>query len=96
MDDSALLDPAAAAAHLGLAPTTMSKMRVHGTGPRFAKLGKAIRYRRADLEAWLNSRLASSTSEVGARHLPRRLTTPKPIRIPPSESSVRGEHRHRP
>lgn len=44
-----------AAQYLGLAPATLNKWRVYRTGPRFLKLGRAVRYRRADLDAYLAS-----------------------------------------
>lgn len=58
-----LLNTAEAAAAIRLAIATLEKMRVHGTGPKFLKLGRAVRYRRADLDDWLGARLVSSTSE---------------------------------
>jgi len=57
-----LLDTKAAAARVGLSPVTMERFRLTGDGPRFAKLGKAVRYRACDLDAWVASRLVSSTS----------------------------------
>ena len=59
-----LLDTKAAAARVGLSAVTMERYRLTGGGPRFAKLGKAVRYRPADLEAWVEARLVSSTSEA--------------------------------
>lgn len=53
-----------AAAHLGLASSTLEKARVHGTGPRYIKLGRAVRYLRADLDSYLVARTISSTSET--------------------------------
>lgn len=44
-----------AAQYLGLAPATLNKWRVYKTGPRFFKLGRAVRYRRDDLDAYLAS-----------------------------------------
>jgi hypothetical protein len=32
---------------------TLRNMRSEGRGPRFLRVGKAIRYRRADVVAWL-------------------------------------------
>ena len=50
------------AAHLlGLAASTLNKWRVYGTGPCFIKLGRAVRYRREDLEAYLASNTQLST-----------------------------------
>jgi hypothetical protein len=62
-----------AAAHLNLAPSTLNKMRVFGTGPPFYRLGRAIRYRRRELDDWRDQFRAVSTSEADA-NLPRSLT----------------------
>jgi excisionase family DNA binding protein len=61
-----LLSQRDAARLLGLSVRTLERMRVSGTGPRFLKLGNAVRYRLQDIEAWLASRLVSSTSEAAA------------------------------
>jgi hypothetical protein len=61
-----------AARHLGLAPSTLAKMRCRGGSPTFLRLGRKIVYVRADLDAWLSARRAQSTSD--ADRLPRRLT----------------------
>lgn len=61
-----------AARHLGLAPSTLAKMRCLGGSPTFLRLGRKIVYCRADLDAWLTARRAVSTSD--ADRLPRRLT----------------------
>jgi len=61
-----------AAVHLGIAPATLAKMRCVGGSPTFLRLGRKIVYCRADLDAWLSARRASSTSD--ADRLPRRLT----------------------
>jgi len=59
-----LLDTRAAAARVGLSAVTLERYRLNGGGPRYAKLGKAVRYRPADLDEWVTSRLVSSTSEA--------------------------------
>ena len=38
-----------AAAILGLSPRTLERYRVIGEGPVFAKLGRLVRYSRADI-----------------------------------------------
>ena len=58
------LDTVDAGKYLGLSKFTLEKFRVAGTGPRFAKLGGAVRYRRCDLDAWIASKLVNSTSEA--------------------------------
>lgn len=53
-----------AAAYLGLQPATLEQWRWSGRGPRFIKLGRACRYRVADLDAYMESRAFSSTTEA--------------------------------
>ncbi|HXW22032.1 MAG TPA: helix-turn-helix domain-containing protein [Rhodomicrobium sp.] len=48
---------------LKLSPRTLQAWRVSGNGPRFHSLGRAVRYRRADLDDWLASRSRTSTSQ---------------------------------
>jgi predicted site-specific integrase-resolvase len=52
-----LLDQNAAAEFLGLSPNTLSVWRSTGRyRVPFLKVGHLVRYRRADLEAWLQTR----------------------------------------
>lgn len=62
-DDLYLVTTDEAAKRLGLSPYTLRRKRNEGTGPRFVRLGArgGIRYRLADLAAWLIE--AASTSE---------------------------------
>jgi predicted DNA-binding transcriptional regulator AlpA len=65
-----LLDTRGAAAYLGLRPATLESWRYTGGpaggGPPYIALGRRrIRYRRADLDAWLESRTRRSTSDPG-------------------------------
>jgi excisionase family DNA binding protein len=55
---SEYLTTKSAAAALGLGRSTLEGWRTAGKGPKFLKLGGAVRYARADLDAWLakNSR----------------------------------------
>jgi predicted DNA-binding transcriptional regulator AlpA len=57
------LDTAAAADFVGLSKSALEKLRCFGTGPKYLKLNRAVRYRVSDLEAWLSERIVSSTSE---------------------------------
>jgi predicted DNA-binding transcriptional regulator AlpA len=63
----------AAAKLLGLATSTLAKLRLSGSGPLYCKLGRRVVYRMEDLEAWLESRVARNTSDADAR-LPKSLT----------------------
>jgi len=53
-----------AAAYCRLGQPTLERFRISGNGPSYCKLGGAVRYRRCDLDAWLESRLTRSTSEA--------------------------------
>jgi len=57
------LDTLAGARRLNLSKSTLEKLRVFGGGPPFLKLGRLVRYRVEDLDAWMNARLVGSTSE---------------------------------
>lgn len=60
------LRPKEAAAHLGLATSTLAKMRLRGDGPCYAKLGKrAVVYDFHDLESWVDEQKRRSTSDRG-------------------------------
>jgi predicted DNA-binding transcriptional regulator AlpA len=63
-----LVDQKTAAKLLSLSVRTLERHRVAGTGPRFARLGRLIRYRQNDLEEWIDSNLRNSTSEMSRRH----------------------------
>jgi hypothetical protein len=55
-----------AARHLGLAVSTMNKLRLSGLGPRFIRLTRRrVAYDLDDLEAYAAERKRSSTSEGG-------------------------------
>ena len=47
-----------AARYIAISKSRLSQLRMTGEGPPFIKIGpKAVAYRRADLNAWLESRL---------------------------------------
>ena len=52
-----------AATYLGLAVSTLNKWRCHGGGPIFIKMGRAVRYRKEDLDQFVMDGRASSTFE---------------------------------
>jgi predicted DNA-binding transcriptional regulator AlpA len=58
-----LLDTAAAAERLGVSPSFLAKARMQGVGPRYRKLGRAVRYAHADLDHWLQGCGRTSTAE---------------------------------
>ena len=58
-----LYTQAEAAELLCLSERTLERLRVAGTGPRFVRIGKSIRYQPSVLEAFVASRTVGSTSE---------------------------------
>lgn len=54
--NDALLSPQQLAEYLGVPLATVYRWRYEGTGPRGMKVGKHVRYRRGDVEAWLDMR----------------------------------------
>ena len=62
---SPVLDTRAAADFLGVSARTLEGFRVRGGGPRFVKIGGAVRYRVASLEEFLQQQERTSTSDSG-------------------------------
>lgn len=58
-----LIDAPRLADYLGVTPQALSNMRAAGTGPRYLKLGRNVRYRWSDVEAWLDENTHQSTDE---------------------------------
>ena len=52
-----------AAEIVDLSVSTLQKMRVRGDGPPFLKIGRSVRYRVSDLQAWAASKRVRSTSD---------------------------------
>ncbi|MGE0733731.1 MAG: helix-turn-helix transcriptional regulator [Alphaproteobacteria bacterium] len=61
-----LLTRQEAAERLNTSRGWLAKMAISGAGPKFLKLGRrCVRYRESDLTAWIESRIRTSTSDVG-------------------------------
>jgi len=63
MTVEALLTEAQVSEILGRGVPRLQKDRVAGTGPQFIKMGRLVRYRPSDVQAWLAERVRQSTSE---------------------------------
>lgn len=64
---SNLLNTSQAADYIGLSASTLSKDRVHSVLKiPYLKLGAAVRYRRSDLDQWIETRIRMSTSDKTA------------------------------
>jgi predicted DNA-binding transcriptional regulator AlpA len=55
-----------AAAFLNIRPATLEQWRWSGRGPRYIKIGRSVRYRLTDLNAYLDERVCKSTTESHA------------------------------
>jgi excisionase family DNA binding protein len=53
---SELLTAAETAAYLRIPVETLYQWRSHGIGPRAARVGRHLRYRRAEIDRWLAER----------------------------------------
>jgi len=54
-----------AAVYLSLSKQRLDSWRCCGNGPKYVKVGALVRYRVADLDAFMAERVVSSTSEYG-------------------------------
>ena len=61
------VDTRDAAEHLACSASFLEKCRVAGGGPVFVKLGRAVRYRIEDLDAFARARVHGATS----KHTPK-------------------------
>jgi predicted DNA-binding transcriptional regulator AlpA len=58
-----LLHSRDAAKMLGLSISWLAKSRLRGDGPRYTKIGRAVRYPESSLREYIKSRMRGSTSE---------------------------------
>lgn len=63
MEARDVLDTQQAADYLQVSRQLLELLRVKGGGPRYAKLGRLVRYRRASLDEWLASKEQNHTAE---------------------------------
>ena len=52
-----------AAAYLGVSKPRMEGWRCHGGGPPFTKLGRIVRYKRSELDAFMRAHQRRRTSD---------------------------------
>ena len=57
-----LHNPTQVATILKVPETTLSQWRYRGIGPRWAKVGRHVRYRDSDLIRWLDDRSSGGTA----------------------------------
>jgi excisionase family DNA binding protein len=68
------LTPREAAEYLRSSTSTLAKARLTKRGPAFVRIGRAVRYRKSDIDAWMSTsvvrhadRFDSASSVSGAR-----------------------------
>ena len=59
--DDDLMTPLDLAAYLGRSVSALAQLRFRGTGPAFTTAGGRVRYRWADVRAWLDASSRTQT-----------------------------------
>lgn len=59
-----MLNVKEAALAVGVSVSYLNQKRCYGGGPRYAKLGRCVRYDRADLDVWVDERKMEVVGEV--------------------------------
>jgi predicted DNA-binding transcriptional regulator AlpA len=59
-----LMHPEEVAKLMKLSVSWLAKTRLTGTGPRFVKIGRAVRYPESAVREFIKARMRSSTSET--------------------------------
>lgn len=63
MDTEEYFRAAEAAAYLKTSTSTLAKLRLYGGGPLYTRIGRAVRYQKSDLEAFMTRGKVNSTTE---------------------------------
>lgn len=64
-DIDALLDTKALGRRIGKTATAIYTMRCRGDGPPAIRIGRTLRFRSSDVEAWLDSKAEAGTQVNG-------------------------------
>jgi predicted DNA-binding transcriptional regulator AlpA len=62
-----LLGPGDVSALLGLPVATLANWRCAGKGPPFLRVGRHVRYRRQDVETWVDAQVRHQETVAGDR-----------------------------
>lgn len=71
VQEKPLATPPEVAEYLGVPPRTLEMWRYRRTGPRWSKVGRHIRYRWADVDAWLGNQATKASTTTTERLAPR-------------------------
>lgn len=63
-EESDLISEARLAARLGVSRSTLQSWRYAGKGPRYIKIGRFVRYRNGDIDAYLRAQTCGSLAIV--------------------------------
>ncbi len=66
MTKETYLKPREAAEYLRSSTSTLAKARMKRQGPDFVRIGRAIRYRQSDLDAWMSASVARHAERPNA------------------------------
>jgi excisionase family DNA binding protein len=58
LEEQNVFNPKQAGRYLGCSESVLRLWRSQGKGPRYFRAGKLVRYRKADLDAWIEARLS--------------------------------------
>jgi predicted DNA-binding transcriptional regulator AlpA len=64
-----LLDTYQAAERLGLARSSLAKLRLYGGGPQYLKLGAKVLYPEDAIDAWLAAKVRHTSTTTSAQPL---------------------------
>ncbi len=67
LNDDRLLTRGEVQTHFGLSQRFLEVSAVRGDGPPYFRLGRNVRYRVADLRAWIDTRRVSDTAKKRAQ-----------------------------
>ena len=59
---SEIMDARELGRRLAKSPAVLANMRYMGTGPKFVKVGRSVRYRSSDVEEWLDQQTRQQSS----------------------------------
>jgi excisionase family DNA binding protein len=63
MTTDSYFTPREAAEYLRSSTSTLAKARLTKRGPTFVRIGRAVRYRQSDIDAWMSSSVARHTEQ---------------------------------
>ncbi len=66
MSAAAFLTEGELSALIKVPTKSLQRWRWAGFGPKFVKLGHAVRYRRSDIDDWIAAQTRTSTTDAGA------------------------------